>query len=380
MKIAILGIFPPFRGGIQHFNTHLYHQLKASSEIRIINFHRQYPSLLFPGSTQYSTKRDTQPEFQERILDPINPVSWLRAYRRIKHWSADLVIFKYWMPFFAPTFGSITRLLRRYTSARSLCIIDNLTPHEPRPGDHLLNRYMVTGTDMFICMSSTVEEDLLRLKPEACFRRHPHPLYENFGEKIPRKTAREQLGIGNEPLLLYFGLIRKYKGISVLLDALPQVVKAIGAKTIIAGESYEGKDVYRGKIESLGLTSDIILADRFIPDEEVSLYFSAADVVVLPYLSATQSGIVPIALYYDLPCIVTDVGGLPEVVHHQKTGLIVPPNDPEALAREIVRFFQEMDHTAMAQHITVEKQRYSWESFTQTIYELASETPTLAES
>jgi glycosyltransferase involved in cell wall biosynthesis len=375
MKIAMLGVFPPFRGGIQHFNTHLYHQLKSDHEVRAINFHRQYPNLLFPGSNQYSTVSEELPDFQERVLDPLNPVTWLRAYRRLKLWSPDLVIFKYWMPFFAPTFGTITRLLRRYTNTRSLCIIDNLTPHEPRPGDLLLNRYMVTGTDMFICMSAIVEEDLLHLKPDAQFMRHPHPLYENFGERIPRETARERLGIGSEPLLLYFGFIRKYKGIGVLLDALPQVVEALGAKTIIAGESYEDKEHYRGKIESLGLASHIILADRFIPDEEVSLYFSAADVVVLPYLSATQSGIVSIALNYDLPCIVTDVGGLSEVVHHQKTGLLVPPNDPEALAREIVNYFKKTDHAAMAQHIAAEKQRYSWEAFTQTIFKLIAETP-----
>lgn len=373
MKIAMLGVFPPFRGGIQHFNTLLYHHLKANYQVSVINFARQYPNLLFPGTSQFDSSGPIDPAFRHRLLDPVNPATWFRAYQRLKFLAPELVIFKYWMPFFAPTFGTIAYLLRKNTRSRSLCIIDNLLPHEPRPGDRWLNRFLVSNTDMFVCMSATVEAELRQLKPGARLRRNPHPLYENFGERLPKETARRRLGLGEDPLLLYFGYIRRYKGVLTLLDALPQVVEQLGAKAIIAGEFYEDKEPYLAKIKALDLSPHVIIADRFIPDEEVNLYFSAADVAVLPYLSATQSGIVSIALNYDLPCIVTNVGGLPEIVHHEKTGLIVSPNDSQALAEAIVCYFKESDRKAMARHIADEKRRYSWQAFASTIIDLASE-------
>ncbi|MCK4578117.1 MAG: glycosyltransferase [Candidatus Marinimicrobia bacterium] len=372
MKIAMLGVFPPFRGGIQHFNTLLYQHLKADHQVSVINFARQYPQLLFPGKSQYDTAAPVDPDFRHRLLDPVNPVTWFRTFNRLRSLAPELVIFKYWMPFFAPAFGTITRLLRKKTQSRSLCVIDNLIPHEPRPGDKWLNRYLLSSTDMFISMSATVEQDLQQLKPGAVSRCQPHPIYENFGVRIPKTDARLQLGLGDEPVLLYFGYIRRYKGVLTLLDALPRVVEQIGAKTIIAGEFYEDRDACLQKIETHTLAPHIVLADRFIPDDEVNLYFSAADVVVLPYLSATQSGIVSIALNYDLPCIVTDVGGLPEVVHHNKTGMIVPPGNPQALAEAIISYFGKTDRQAMIENITKEKKRYSWQAFTEVIFELAA--------
>ncbi len=374
MKIAMLGVFPPFRGGIQHFNTLLYHHLKVDHQVSVINFARQYPNLLFPGTSQFDSGGPVDPAFHYRLLDPVNPATWLRAYQRLKFLAPGLVIFKYWMPFFAPTHGTIAYLLRKNTRSRSLCIIDNLAPHEPRPGDRWLNRFLVSNTDLFVCMSAVVEAELRQLKPGARLRRNPHPLYENFGRRLPRQTARRRLGLGEEPLLLYFGYIRRYKGVLTLLDALPQVVEQLGARAIIAGEFYEDNEPYLAKIEAHALSPHVILAGRFIPDEEVNLYFSAADVVVLPYLSATQSGIVSIALNYELPCIVTDVGGLSEIVHHQETGLLVPPGDPQALAEAIVGYFKESDRKAMARHIASEKQRYSWQAFVGTIIDLAAAT------
>ena len=374
MKIAMLGVFPPFRGGIQHFNTLLYHHLKTDHQVSVINFARQYPNLLFPGTSQFDSAGPIDPAFHHRLLDPVNPATWFRAYKRLKYLAPDLVIFKYWMPFFAPTFGTITYLLRKTTRSRSLCIIDNLLPHEPRPGDWWLNRFLVSNTDMFICMSAPVEAELRQLKPGAQLRRNPHPLYENFGKRLLKETARRRLGLGEEPLLLYLGYIRRYKGVLTLLDALPQVVEQLGAKAIIAGEFYEDKEPYLAKIKALDLSPHVIIADRFIPDEEVNLYFSAADVVVLPYLSATQSGIVSIALNYDLPCIVTNVGGLPEIVHHRKTGLVIPPNNPEALTCAILEYFQCMDRVAVNQNIQNEKKHYSWETFIATIIDLAAAT------
>ncbi|UCH09595.1 MAG: glycosyltransferase family 4 protein [Fidelibacterota bacterium] len=375
MNIALLGVFPPFRGGIQHFNTLLYHHLKTDHDVSVINFLHQYPNVLFPGTSQFDSAAPSDPAFRERLLDPINPVTWLKVAQRLKYLGPDLVIFKYWMPYFAPSLGTVMRRLRANTTARSLCIIDNLMPHERRVGDRSLNRYLVANTDLFICMSETVETELLELKPAAVYRRKSHPLYDNFGARLDKETARRRLGLGDEPLLLYFGYIRKYKGVLTLLDAMPMIVQQLGAKCIIAGEFYDDREPYLAKIDTLDLEPHLILADRFIPDDEVNLYFSAADVVVLPYLSATQSGIVSIALNYELPCIVTAVGGLPEIIHHQETGLLVPPDNPQALAEAVVSYFKEADQTAMARFISREKQRYSWEAFTETIIDLATAPP-----
>ncbi|MEE9465258.1 MAG: glycosyltransferase [Candidatus Neomarinimicrobiota bacterium] len=373
MKIALLGVFPPFRGGIQHFNTLLFEQLSAHHEVLVINFRRQYPDFLFPGTSQFDPAATVEQAFNERLFDPLNPLSWYRVYRRIKGWGAQLVIFKYWMPYFAPGLGTVARLIRSRSVARTLCIIDNLTPHEHRLGDQLLNRYLVNATSAFIPMSTTVERQLLELKPDAHYRLNPHPLYTNFGPRIPRDEARRKLGLGPEPVLLYFGFIRKYKGLLTLLDALPAVVDRLGARTIIAGEYYDDPAEYKARIKTHQLSPHLLEATQFIPDEDVALYFSAADVAVLPYLTATQSGIVSIALEYDLPCIVTSVGGLPEVVHHDRTGLVVPPDDPPALAQAIIRFFTETDRAAMAKHIVAEKCRFSWEALAGTIEALAKE-------
>lgn len=373
MNIAMLGVFPPYRGGIQHFNTLLYQHLSAEHPVTAINFYRQYPRIFFPGTSQFDPTGPLDQAFAQRLIDPLNPVTWFQVVQRLKHLAPELVIFKYWLPFFAPAFGTMMRQLRKNTRSRSLCIIDNLTPHENRPGDRLLNKYLVAHTDAFICMSETVAGQLLQIKPDARYRYSPHPLYSNFGARIPKDQARQRLGLGDEPVILYFGYIRKYKGLMTLLDALPRTIERLGVKAIIAGEFYDDREPYLAKIRAHALEPHLILADRFIPDDEVNLYFSAADVAVLPYLSATQSGIVSIALHYDLPCIVTDVGGLPEVVHHQKTGLVVPPDDPHALAQAMVKFFEKIDRQAMARHIALEKKRYSWETFIGAIGELAAE-------
>ena len=310
MKSAIIGPFPPFRGGIQHFNTLLYESLGRISDVTAVNLRRQYPGFLFPGTTQYNSEAALDPAFSLRLLNPISPWSWRRTAKYLLDLQPDLVIYKYWMPFFAPALGSVAKWLRKAGDMQTLCIIDNLTPHEHRPGDETLNRYMLRHTDHFICMSGIVEQDLLRLKPEASYRKASHPAYVNFGSPQDKQTARQALGLSADgPVMLYFGFIRRYKGIMTLLDAMPSVVEQVGGTTIIAGEFYEDKAPYLEKIKDLNLGEHLLLADHFIPDEEVNLYFSAADVLVLPYRSATQSGIVSIAQHYHLPSIVTDVGG-----------------------------------------------------------------------
>ncbi len=372
MKIAIIGPFAPYRGGIRHFNTLLYRTLSASHEVSAVNLKRQYPGFLFPGTSQYDGSAP-DPEFCDRLLDPLNPWSWRRTAQHLAGLGTELAIYKYWMPFFAPAFGSLAKRLRRLGRIKTLCIIDNLTPHENRPGDRALNRYLVRHTDGFICMSGTVEAELLRLKPGASFRQTPHPAYVNFGPPLAKAEARRKLGLGDKPVLLYFGFIRPYKGVLTLLDALPAINARLGATTIIAGEFYESKVPYLEKMDALNLTGHVRLEDRFIPDAEVNLYFSAADVVVLPYRTATQSGIVSIALHYQLPAIVTAVGGLPEVVKHGETGLVVPPNDPAALAEAVIDYFGNRDREVMARHIAAERELYSWATLGTRIEELAAE-------
>ena len=372
MKIAIIGPFPPYRGGIAHFNTLLYDTLAGSHEVSAVNLRRQYPGFLFPGTSQYNDDEPAAPPYDIRLLDPLSPPSWYRTARHLATEEIDLAIYKYWMPFFAPALGSIARQLRRKTAAKTVCIIDNLTPHEHRPGDRALNRYLVRHTDAFICMSDTVKEDLLQLNPDASYKRAPHPPYVNFGQPLGRQEARQALGLGDGPVMLYFGFIRAYKGVHTLLDALPLVRDRLATTAIIAGEFYEDKKPYLEKIDRLELGEQLILADSFIPDAEVNLYFSAADVVVLPYRSATQSGIVSIAQHYEVPCIVTDVGGLPDMVTHGKTGLVVPPDDPRALADAIVDYFAGSYRTSMAERIAIEKDSYGWDSFAEAILQLAT--------
>ena len=373
MKIALLGPFPPFRGGIAHTNALLYDSLIERHEVLVINFRRQYPNFLFPGSSQFDHSIPVEPAFIDRLFDPLNPASWYRAYRRVRSWDPHLLICSYWMPFFAPGLGTTMRLVRRNTQTRNLCLAHNLTPHEHRPGDRALNRYLTGSVDSFIVLSGAVEKQLLELAPQANYRLHPLPLSTDFGARLPRHEARRKLGLGPGPVLLYFGVIRKYKGLHTLLDALPRVIDRLGAKTIIAGEFYGDPAEYYDRIDLHSLAPHLLMAPEFIPRDEVAQYFSAADVVVLPYLTATQSGIVSIAQEYEVPCIVTSVGGLPEVVVDGHTGLVVPPDDPQALAQAIIEFFTTVDRPQMIKRIAEEKQRFSWSSLVDTIEALAGD-------
>ncbi|MCH8327336.1 MAG: glycosyltransferase, partial [Candidatus Marinimicrobia bacterium] len=354
-----------------HFNTLLHAALANSHEVSAVNFRRQYPGFLFPGTSQYNDDAAPVPPFDNRLLDPLSPRSWYRTAKSVAGQNPDLVIYPYWMPYFAPALGTLAKRLHKISAAKTMAILHNLTPHERRPSDRILSRFLVRHTDAFICMSNTVKDDLLDIDPDALYRQIPHPPYGNFGQPLPRHEARQALGLGDGPVMLYFGYIRKYKGVHTLLDALPLVRDRLETKTIIAGEFYEDKQPYLEKIDRLELGEQLILADRFIPDEEVNLYFSAADVVVLPYRSATQSGIVAIAQHYALPCIVTHVGGLPEMVTHGKTGLVVPPDNPRALADAIVDFFTGSYSAAMVERIGTESDRHGWDSFAQAIEKLA---------
>ncbi|MDZ7402006.1 MAG: glycosyltransferase [candidate division KSB1 bacterium] len=363
MKIIILGTSYPMRGGIAHYVALLYKALRQRGhEVQIISFKRQYPSIFFPGKTQQDSSKEVEPIPSKPLLDSIGPLSWIRTFLEIRRQQPDLIIFKYWLPFFAPAYASIAFLTRLFTRTRVLYICDNIVPHERKLGDTLLNRLGLAFVDYFIVQSSIVRSDLLRFRPQANFKEVPHPVYEIFKQNYTAEAARQKLGIGlDEHVLLFFGYVRAYKGLSLLVEALPIIREQMPIKLLVAGEFYDDKTKYLRQIEQLGLQNSVQIFDDYIPNEEVGLYFAAANVVVLPYVSATQSGIVQIAYNYNKPVITTDVGGLPEAVAQDVTGLVVPAQDVQALAQAILRFFKEKKEETYTENIKEQKKQFSWE-------------------
>ncbi|MBZ0158658.1 MAG: glycosyltransferase [bacterium] len=370
MKICLLGPAPPLRGGISHYNHQLALALADRHEVTLISFSRQYPTLLFPGRTQFDCN-PSPPEFTaEAMLDSINPPSWFRAGRRIAEIAPDLVIAHWWNPFFGPSLGTTVRLARRRSRAGVIFICHNVVPHERFPWADGLTRFALDPGDAWLVHSETDRRDLVSLNLRGHTLLVPQPPGQGFGEPIDKEQAKSRLGLSGNTLL-FFGLIRRYKGLPRLLEAMPLVLKKVNCTLLVVGEFYEGKDRCLTLISDLGLASNVRIIDRFVPDDEVSLYFSAADLVVLPYESATQSAIVPIAFAFERPVLATRVGGLPEAVRDGETGLLVEPRNPTALAEAIIRFFEESMEPRLRQHIA-QQQRFSWTDLVRTL-ELAAE-------
>lgn len=372
MKIVLVGTAYPLRGGISHYNALLYQELAKTHTVEIITFRRQYPSLLFPGKTQKEADGELLRVPSEELVDSINPLNWIAVGNAIARRKPDLLIFKYWLPFFGPCFGTIARRAKRNGRTRVVYICDNVVPHEKRPGDAAFTRYAFGPADGFIVQSDIVERDLLAFLPGARFRKVPHPVYNIFGAGMDKLRAREALDLKAERLLLFFGYVRPYKGLHVLLDALAAVRTRVDVQLMVVGEFYDDERKYRTQIARLGLESSVHLNADYVSNDRVGLYFSAADAVVLPYLSATQSGIAQIAYNFDRPVIATDVGGLGEVVADGRTGFLVPPNDPAALAAAIRRFYVERREAEFAAHAREEKKKYTWEAMARAIEELAA--------
>jgi glycosyltransferase involved in cell wall biosynthesis len=371
MKILIVGTAYPLRGGIAHYNALLASALAQRHTVDVITFSRQYPSLLFPGKTQQETGDIPDARPAPTLVDSINPFNWIAVGRRIRRQRYDLLIFKFWIPFFGPCFGTIAKIAKKGTRTKVLFVCDNVIPHEHRPGDRAFTRYAFRQVDYFIVQSGAVEDDLKRFWPHAVYRKVPHPVYNIFGAPIRKEEARVRLQLTASHVVLFFGYIRAYKGLAVLLEAIAKLGDAQDIRLVIAGEFYDDETKYRTMIDDLGLGSRILLHSEYLPNSDVPLYFSAADVVVLPYLSATQSGIAQIAYHYDTPVIATDVGGLAEVVCDGVTGYIVPAGDAEALAAAIRRFFEEERGGEFEANVRVEKKRYSWEALVTAIEEMA---------
>ncbi len=368
MNILIVGTAFPLRGGIAHFNALLAKHLAVRHAVETITFKRQYPKLLFPGKSQEEQGALPGVLPAPQLIDSINPFNWIGVAREVKRRKPDLLIFKYWMPFFGPCFGTIAKLAKKGMATKVLFVCDNIIPHERRIGDIALTNYAFRQADYFIVQSDAVERDLKAFVPGAVYRKVPHPVYENFGSLIEKESARASLAISARKVILFFGYVRAYKGLMVLLEAMRSLDDVL---LLAVGEFYDEEETYRRKVVDLQIQSRVRFVSEYVPNEEVGKYFSAADVVVLPYLSATQSGIVQIAYNFDKPVIATDVGGLAEVVLHERTGFIVRPDDPHALAGAIRRFYDERREEEFTMNVSQEKKKYSWDHLVQKIEELA---------
>ena len=376
MRIAFVSAATPYRGGIAQFSDALAAELDSRGHsLRMFTFSRQYPSFLFPGKTQLKQGAVEVPAKTALTIDTINPLSWFSTARQIGSFAPDLVIINFWMPFMGPAFGTIARSVKKKTQAHVVFICHNIVPHESRPGDRILTRYAIRYADSTIVLSSTVEKDLVDVWPDAKPVVAHHPVYDVYGPPIPREEAQVRLGVNDGPVILFFGIVRKYKGLDTLLQALPAIIQQTGAHLFVVGEFYDKVQPYLNTMRVLGLEQHVTIVDRFVADEEVGQYFCAADVVVLPYRSATQSGVVQIASHFDRACIVTDTGGLPEMVRHETTGFVVPVDDVAALAESVVRFFVDRRQREFEDAVRTEKGSASWSGLAEIVEDLAANGP-----
>jgi len=377
-SIVIIGPAHPLRGGLASYDERLAKEfMQQGHQVIIYTFSLQYPGLLFPGTTQFSTEPAPKNLSIKVCVNSVNPLNWISVGNELKRMKPDIIVVRYWLPFMGPSLGTILRLAKKNKHTKVVCIADNIIPHEKRPGDRPFTQYFVKPIDAFITMSEKVLKDLPLFAPNKPAKFVPHPLYDNFGEIISKQEARKYLGIGNdEKILLFFGFIRKYKGLDILLDAMkilkssnnPPLSNGDGVKLLIAGEFYEDRKAYDEQIEKLDIKDSLILRTDFIPDSEVKYYLCAADVVVQPYRSATQSGVTPLAYHFEKPMIVTNVGGLPSLVPDNKVGLIAEPN-AASIAAKIIEYFQKGEQHFLP-HLIIEKQQYSWSVMANTILDL----------
>jgi glycosyltransferase involved in cell wall biosynthesis len=364
-KIAVLGLSYPFRGGIAHHSTLLVRELRKKHTVKFITLSRQYPERLFPGKSQYDISNRGLDEENYALIDSLNPATWLRVSFGLKREKFDLVIVQWWNPFFAPAFGTIVNALTLISDSKVCFLCHNVLPHESTLLDRLLSRYAFLRSKYFIVHSDEDRRHLLSMKPCAVVKKNVHPTYSIFGDfaAYEKEQARRELGIApDKKTLLFFGLVRPYKGLKYLIQAMERVSKSIDCVLLVAGEFYESKQEYLGLIRELALEGHIIIRDEYVKNEAVSLYFSAADVVVLPYVTATQSGIVQIAFGLNKPVITTNVGGLPEAVEDGKTGFVVDPASPEQLAEAILKFYQGNYETEFSERIKEISHTFSWEA------------------
>lgn len=376
MRVALLGPTYPYRGGIAHYTTLLARAFHQSHQVSMISFTRLYPGFLFPGVTQLDASAEAlrPPVAPERLVDSLNPVSWRSAGRRIRELQPEVLIVPWWHPFFGPSVGTAARIARRGDHPRRIFLCHNVEPHEATPLDHALAGYGLGAADGFLVHARTEAERLAKRARGRPVRVHPHPSYEVFSERSPtREAARATLGVQGR-VLLFFGYVRPYKGLLDLLEALRRSRPDAWDRLYVVGEFYEPRRRYNTLLADPALRDKVVVIDRYVANEEVSTYFAASDVVVLPYRSATGSGIAQMAFGAGIPVIATRTGGLEDVVEEGISGLLVDPARPGALARAIERYFDEGLASSLRLGVARARARFTWEALVEALLALAAET------
>lgn len=371
MKIVILGTSWPYRGGLAAFNERLARQFALEGhEVELWTFTLQYPSFLFPGKTQYTSEPAPEGIVTRRVLNSCNPFNWVRVGRAVRKAAPDMLICCYWMAFFAPSYSVVSRIAKKNGKTRCLALVHNMIPHEPSILDKLFAPSFVRSQDGFVALSDSVVKDIEKIergkvKIERKKTYSPHPIYDHYGERMTKAEAAEALALpADKDYMLFFGLVRAYKGLDLLLEAFGKIKDELPKlQLIIAGEFYEDEEKYRSQIAQLGLTDRVIVRNEFIPDGDLRKYFGVADLVVQPYKTATQSGVTQVAFHFEKPMLVTNVGGLGEIVHDHKMGYACAPAT-EAIAEDLKDYFllkRQADYTAYLQK---EKTKYAWSNMT----------------
>ncbi len=372
MNILIIGPANPYRGGISALNERLAVQLtNEGHNVEIINFKLQYPGFLFPGKTQYTDALPPKELSIKRMINSINPFNWIATGLKLRKKMADIVIVRYWIPLMAPSTGTICRIIKGNSKTKIISIVDNIIPHEHRIGDNLFTKYFVKSVDGFVTMSDCVFKDIdifTTGKPKALT---PHPIYDHYGEILPLKEAQSKLNLNeNFQYILFFGFIRDYKGLDILLNAMAnEKVRSLAVKLIIAGEFYSNEKYYQELISSLKIEDRVVLKTDFIPDDEVNKYFCAANLIAQPYKSATQSGVTQIGYHFNKPMLVTNVGGLAEIIEDGVCGYVVEP-EHNHVAEAIYDFFTNNREATMTRNVIIAKEKFSWDKMTNTIFSI----------
>jgi glycosyltransferase involved in cell wall biosynthesis len=364
-KIVIIGPAYPLRGGIAAFTERFATELGTQNEdVSILTYSLQYPKFLFPGKTQYSTGESSCDIPISIGLNSINPFNWIRLGYALKQLKPDYIIFKFWLPFMAPALGTLARIAKRNKKTKCIGIAHNIIPHEKKLSDHFLADYFVQAMDGFLVLSASVMKDLRRFEFQNPIRISPHPLYDHFGKALPKEEARKELQLDQDwNYLLFFGIIREYKGLDLALKALAsEKLKAAKIKLIVAGEFYSNEKTYHDMVKDLGISDRVIFQSEYIPDQVVPVYFSAADLIIQPYKEATQSGVTQIAYHFNKPVLVSNVGGLPELVKHQKAGYVSSLNTEE-MADYILDYFSANREAEFVENIKELKKIYGWDLF-----------------
>ncbi len=371
-SIVIVGPAYPLRGGIAHFNESFCNSLTANGfDARIVSFYLQYPAIFFPGKTQRETETRVVEARIQPLLSSINPLSWRKAARSILADKPDVVVIRFWLPFVGPALGSLAHLLRK-EGVKVIGLVDNAIPHERRPFDRGFSKWFFRHCDAFVTLSQKVANDLKSFAPDAPVHVHPHPAYDIFGAPLSKADACNALGLDvNVPHILFFGFVRRYKGLDLLLEALGHAkLKSSNVRLMVAGEFYEPKEPYLDIVCKHGLEDRVIFHDRYIPTEEVRNYFCSAAIVAQTYRDATQSGVTQIAYHFGRPMLVTNVGGLPEIVAHEEVGYVVPPK-AGAIGEALARFFQEGREAEFAEKAYQSRHLFSWQHFTEQFLKFA---------